>query len=641
LNRIWLSWLLFALCLIVLFAAMGWVSWTALEADRAEAVARRRAAAEENVRLALWRMDSLLAAHLARENIRPYFAYSPFYPAERAYTRMFSAIKPGEILIPSPLMRGTPPFVRLHFQFDPDGTLCSPQAPTGNMRDLAEMQFELRDDILEAEARLRRIAEITSRKALLAAVPVASPGRAQRPDAIGPSEDNVWQIERVQSKSQKLLNAAEWEARSRISKQALDNSPPAQQMEMLPPANDPGQQTPAGPQRQRNPEQQQSQPRPQPGPQNSQRRQVGQQQAAGPYTPVEEGPMHPVWAGGELLLVRRIRVGNGAYVQGCWLDWPLIRTSLLAEVHPLLPEADLRPAPDGADAMTERMLAALPVRLLPGAMPASGDGAGSAVRLSLMVAWACVLVAAAAVAVLLRGTMALSERRGAFVSAVTHEMRTPLTTFRMYTEMLASGMVGDEVRRREYLDTLYTEANRLSHLVANVLAYARLERGRAKSRAETLPLRGLLDRMTDRLAARAGQAGMSLNVDAADHVLETAVHTDPAAVEQILFNLVDNACKYAAADRALHVSASREDGRVALRVRDHGPGISRKDARRLFQPFTKSERDATNGAPGVGLGLALSRRLARSLGGDLRLDGAVDDGACFVLTVPTAATGAS
>ena len=84
---------------------------------------------------------------------------------------------------------------------------------------------------------------------------------------------------------------------------------------------------------------------------------------------------------------------------------------------------------------------------------------------------------------LLAGVVALSERRAAFVSSVTHELRTPLTTFRMYADMLARGMVPDAERRQQYLETLRTEAERLTHLVENVLSYARLERGRGGAAA--------------------------------------------------------------------------------------------------------------------------------------------------------------
>jgi len=108
-------------------------------------------------------------------------------------------------------------------------------------------------------------------------------------------------------------------------------------------------------------------------------------------------------------------------------------------------------------------------------------------------------------------------------------------------------------------------------------------------------------------------------------------------VEQILFNLVDNACKYAApgaAEKIIHLDALPGGKFAMLRVRDHGQGISEQGARTLFQPFSKSAHEAAHSAPGVGLGLALCRRLSRSMGGDLRLDRLVKGGACFVLTLP-------
>ena len=113
---------------------------------------------------------------------------------------------------------------------------------------------------------------------------------------------------------------------------------------------------------------------------------------------------------------------------------------------------------------------------------------------------------------------------------------------------------------------------------------------------------------------------------------DAQVDTDVSVVEQILFNLVDNACKYGA--ETVEVSVPACGGGIELRVRDHGPGISGAFRRKLFQPFSKSDREAADSAPGVGLGLSLCRGLARSLGGDLAPDGSVSDGACFVLTLP-------
>ena len=156
---------------------------------------------------------------------------------------------------------------------------------------------------------------------------------------------------------------------------------------------------------------------------------------------------------------------------------------------------------------------------------------------------------------LLVGVMSLSERRATFVSAVTHELRTPLTTLRMYAEMLAERMVPDEAKRRHYLRTIQVEADRLGHLVENVLAYAQLERGNPTGRLESTTPAVLVERVRERLAGRTSQAGMELVIEPHDGNTQVSVRADPGAVEQVLFNLVDNACKYAssAEDHGVHI----------------------------------------------------------------------------------------
>jgi len=587
-KRPWRIWVAFGLALAVLLAAMGSVTLTALRLDRAEAEARRQAALEENVRLALWRMDSSLAPLIAQENARPYFVYSPFYPAERAYTRMFAEIEPDEVLLPSPLLRQPSEFILLHFQFAPGGSLTSPQVPTGNMRDLAETGYITGERIDAAAARLAALGKRLSRKALLAALP-GQPRWQTAPQQIVQQEDLPPQAAGQQGvpspAQQSVRNLSEYQARARTYQQAAS---------------------------------QKTAPAP----------------AASRYE-APEAVLRAVWVGGALLLARRVRVDGAEYLQGCWLDWPAIEKWLLDGVRDLLPAADL--APTGAEATDPRarVLASLPVRLLPGSLPAAPVPLLTPIRLSLLVAWGCMLVAGAAVGALLVGAVSLSERRAAFVSAVTHELRTPLTTFQLYSEMLAEGMIADGEKRRRYLRTLCVEADRLSHLVENVLSYARLERGAPRGRGEAIALPRLVERARERLARRAEQAGMSLVVETGQGAEGLVVRADPAAVEQILLNLVDNACKYAAGapDRRIHLETDRDGRRALIRVRDHGPGLPPDGRKRLFRPFSKSARDAAHSKPGVGLGLALSRRLAREMGGDLRLDGSIADGACFVLSL--------
>ncbi len=338
-----------------------------------------------------------------------------------------------------------------------------------------------------------------------------------------------------------------------------------------------------------------------------------------------------LWVDNQLVTVKK----TGAMISGEVLDWPALRQELQREIESLLAGAALAPIKPGETVRPGRRLASLPVKLEPGKVVFYYQRPASPIKLMLLIAWSCMLLPAAGVAILLVAAISLNERRGAFVSAVTHELRTPLTTFRMYTEMLDEGMVASE-KRQEYLSTLRHEAERLSHLVENVLTYARIERGKLQETIQTVPLAELLDRVGDELRRRTERDGMTL--EAARPDAQVMVSVDTAGVERILVNLIDNACKYAAGaeDKRIHLDVELGDDKVRLTVRDHGPGISRRDERKLFRPFSKSDREAAHSAAGVGLGLALSRRLARRMDGELSLDHNHEPGAAFILRLPLA-----
>jgi signal transduction histidine kinase len=559
---------------------MGWTSLAVIRLDRSEAAAREQADVEESVRLALWRMDSALTLMVAQESSRPYLAYAT--PSDG---------KGVPVPFGEPCLHAA-----IHFQLDGRDALTSPQAPApgsvpsgGEPADEAELlaaRLEEFRSLAPPEVLRNAFAQEAADPPPL--LPEGAPGQpvdlASR-TPVGqsavqaPAQSGEAQLQ-TNYRSQSLRNSVEWQARAEQMAQAY--APP---------------------------------------------------KARQPAGRLEVGRMRPVWIGKALVLARRVSLSKETWIQGLWLDWPGLKERLLSLAGDLLPAARLEPsAPDGGERGARR-LAALPLVLIPGVGPAAAGPLRSPILLSLLVAWASLLLAAGAVALLLGGVMSLSERRATFVSAVTHELRTPLTTFRMYTEMLREGMVADVGKEKAYLATLSLEAERLTHLVENVLAYARLEKSRAGGRIEAIPLGRLLSRVSGRLEERAAQAGLELVIEAPQEVLDGEVSADASAVEQILFNLVDNSCKYAAGapDRRLHLEARRGSRTVDLCLRDHGPGIPAADARRLFRPFSRSARDAAGSAPGVGLGLALSRRLARSMRGDLAYEAGGGGGACFVL----------
>jgi signal transduction histidine kinase len=645
---------MFSAALLVVLGAVGWLSFKALQSDASEAAARKQAAQEEKASLALWRMDSFMTPIVAQESARPYFEYNAFYSVEQASGRQGKGKAEADVNVPSPLLIESTPYVTLHFQINPQGQFNSPEVPQGKLAAAAVPDYLAEDQWRGNSARLMTCAGIINTRKLLenlpepglattmASIPVqVAAQNGSYPSAVanafanapnGPPPFNQAPLNQAQ-----VQQDANPDNNGVVQPQADNGQPQPAQIPMQQLAQDKPNQRGQLELQARTKQFVQSS-KPVYGANNDLSNSVSR-----PTDDVHVSMMKPLWIDGQLVLARRVKIGGADWVQGCLLDWAGatgIKQQLLGVVREddLLPSADLQQLPDGITGAEFRRMASLPVILIPGLIPADpADGGLSPIKLSLLVAWAAMAVAGVAAAILLRGVVALSERRAAFVSAVTHELRTPLTTFRMYAEMLGEGMVREETDRRHYLDTLRVEADRLTHLVANVLAYARLERGRPGGRIETMTVKRLLEVASERLAGRAAQAQLRLSVELPDEVLNREVRADPAAVEQILFNLVDNACKYAASatDRTLHLSAGADDGRVSIRLRDHGDGIDAPDQRRLFQPFHKSARDAANSAPGVGLGLALSQRLARDMGGDLRYEGNAG-GACFVLTLPSA-----
>ena len=586
-RRSW--WLVYGACAAAVMLALVWVTVTVVRLERSEIQARTDTTYQEALRLALWRMDSWLAPQLAQEAARPYFDYQPFYSHARAYTALLSPIRPGEVLTPSPLLSFASDYFSLHFQMGPDGRLTSPQAPIGQYRVLAEDAYLSDEQIASNAAVLITFGEtVTPQQVAECAALGDTPPLPSPPIPLAAAGQSSPLSRADDTLSQQVKSRQELTKRRGAYRQAIE-----------------------------------------------------QQQAANVVaadTSVVVGSFVPFWNSGpdgadELIFSRSVLVGDKQYYQGFLCDWRKLRGALMDQIADLFETAMLVPVAGAAAAVDSgTLLATIPVALQAPAPVGAAAGLMSPARATLALTWFAVLAGMVAVAVTLRASIAFGHKRARFASAVTHELRTPLTTFRMYSEMLADGMVTDDEQRRVYLDTLKSESRRLSNLVENVLAYARLEEGRRPSRTSPTTWAALLDEVVPQLRQRIDAAGMELNV--ADGTDDTPLTVDVEAVGQILFNLVDNACKYAP-DGTVTLSGHVNDGTLTLTVRDHGPGIPAPLARAVFDPFERGARHDGDGTPGVGLGLALARGLARDLGGDLEIDSTVRDGACFTLTLPT------
>lgn len=235
----------------------------------------------------------------------------------------------------------------------------------------------------------------------------------------------------------------------------------------------------------------------------------------------------------------------------------------------------------------------------------------------------------------------LARRRSDLVGNVSHELKTPLTSIRMYAEMLSEDRVPDPERRRQHLSVIASEAGRLSRLVERMLDFARLEHG-GKVTADAVPfdLCAVVRPTLDVHRARLQEEGITIQTTFAEHL--PFVRADPDAVTQILVNLISNVEKYAVSGGELAVelealpAGDAGPGRVQLRVGDRGPGVPLSDRERIFEEFYRVHDALDSGVTGAGLGLALGRRLARAQGGELLHRPRTGGGSWFVLQLPIA-----
>ena len=217
------------------------------------------------------------------------------------------------------------------------------------------------------------------------------------------------------------------------------------------------------------------------------------------------------------------------------------------------------------------------------------------------------------------GQIDLARQQQDFVSAVSHELKTPLTSIRMYGEMLREGWASDE-KKSIYYDYIFDESERLSRLIANVLQLARMTRNNLQVDTKPLAVGELMDGIRSRVSSQIERAGFKLKVCCEPGAGQSIIQADPDGFTQIFINLVDNAIKFSARaeQKVIDIGCQRlRDGSVQFSVRDYGPGIPGDQMKKIFRLFYRSENELTRETVGTGIGLALVHQLARAMGGQV------------------------
>ncbi|NJM38561.1 MAG: HAMP domain-containing histidine kinase [Akkermansiaceae bacterium] len=588
-SRSFLVWSVLALCGLMVLGAMSWLTRGVLASEKTRVEAESRADLEERTRLALWRMDAAGAAIVSEENRRS--------SADFGASADTSQIKESSL-------------IKLRFTFTEGGRLSAPEI-TDHKKRLTELRLLLSQNELAGSEWSILTGAVDASEASWSNT--LKDAKLEATSNINLRQSNRLSSNRADENYQSNFNEVERSQRAKTVEKTIskmDLSSLKKQVEAKP---QPAKMAAAKPEA------------------NFAMEEISSQSISDPIN--ELGTMRPVWIGENLFLLRQLSSSAAGKtiksVQGLWLDHDVLKKQLLAEISDLFPNAILTISKNPA---TDPLaLVSFPFHFT---LNESAPIVQPTLSAPLLIGWVAVLIALLTAAALIYGLMSLSERRASFVSAVTHELRTPLTTFRLYSDMLESGAVKPE-KRSDYLRVLSREADRLAHLVENVLSFSKIERGSARSQVREMSISDLLRPMHERLESRLATADLKLKMDLPSELATRVVRLDSAAVEHILFNLIDNAAKYATAsdppEVEIHTKAERNF--LEISVVDHGPGIPASERRRIFRAFHKSALEAAESRPGVGLGLALSRRLAKSLGGTLDcVDSA--KGACFLLRLP-------
>lgn len=252
-----------------------------------------------------------------------------------------------------------------------------------------------------------------------------------------------------------------------------------------------------------------------------------------------------------------------------------------------------------------------------------------------------VLIAFLLIAILLGGFLIfrsvnqeilLAQQKTTFAANVSHELKTPLTSIRLFAEILEKGRQPDREKQQHYLKMMVSESKRLSRLINTVLDFSRIEQGEKAYHKQKIDLMEVVRRVVENLKVPLEERGFTVRLKRLNAAVP--VLGDPEALEQALINLLANAEKYSGKRREIEVAVAIEGGQAIMTVSDRGIGIPKGAAKRIFNKFYRVDDRLTTRVKGTGLGLPIARAIVREHGGEVIYQPREGGGSCFSITMP-------
>jgi signal transduction histidine kinase len=228
----------------------------------------------------------------------------------------------------------------------------------------------------------------------------------------------------------------------------------------------------------------------------------------------------------------------------------------------------------------------------------------------------------------------LNELRYRYVSLISHELRTPMTTIRGYTELMTQGIVGPITEQQhEFLKIIRNNVDRMAALVSNLSDITRIETGRLQLKPAYVQLQVAVKEALKSLRSTIDEKHLELSIDIPDDL--APAYVDPDRLQQILANLLHNAWKYTPAAGQIAIRADQQDTFIQVQVSDTGIGIGYEDQDQLFVQFFRSEDPRVRQVNGWGLSLHVTKCLVEAMGGAIDFTSTPEEGSIFRLTLPT------